>query len=69
MTGRIEAFSPATGSEFSVLKADNATGNFIKVAQRLPVRIAIDEGQPQEDKLAPGMSVIVKVDTSASIEK
>jgi multidrug resistance efflux pump len=51
------------------LKADNATGNFIKVAQRLPVRIAIDEGQPQEDKLAPGMSVIVKVDTSASIEK
>ena len=69
MTGRIEAFSPATGSEFSVLKADNATGNFIKVAQRLPVRIAIDEGQPQEDKLAPGMSVIVKVDTSANIEK
>lgn len=69
MTGRVEAFSPATGSEFSVLKADNATGNFIKVAQRLPVRIAINEGQPQEDKLAPGMSVIVKVDTKATIEK
>lgn len=69
MTGRVEAFSPATGSEFSVLKADNATGNFIKVAQRLPVRIAINEGQQQEDKLAPGMSVIVKVDTKATIEK
>lgn len=68
MTGRIEAFSPATGSEFSILKADNATGNFIKVSQRLPVRIAIDEGQPQEERLVPGMSVIVKVDIKAKTE-
>lgn len=68
MTGHIEAFSPATGSEFSVLKADNATGNFIKVAQRLPVRIAIDDGQPMTERLAPGMSVIVKVDTRAQPE-
>ncbi|MDR0252726.1 MAG: HlyD family secretion protein [Brucellaceae bacterium] len=68
MTGHIEAFSPATGSEFSVLKADNATGNFIKVAQRLPVRIAIDDGQPMTERLAPGMSVIVKVDTRAQTE-
>lgn len=63
MTGVIEAFSPATGSEFSILKADNATGNFIKVTQRLPVRIAIDGGQPQAERLAPGMSVVVKVNT------
>ena len=68
MTGHIEAFSPATGSEFSVLKADNATGNFIKVAQRLPVRIAIDDGQPMTERLVPGMSVIVKVDTRAQPE-
>ncbi len=66
MTGHIEAFSPATGSEFSVLKADNATGNFIKVTQRLPVRIAIDSGQEQVGRLVPGMSVIVKVDSGAA---
>ncbi|MBX8813351.1 HlyD family secretion protein [Ochrobactrum sp. MR34] len=68
MTGHIEAFSPATGSEFSVLKADNATGNFIKVTQRLPVRIAIDGGQEQVERLMPGMSVIVKVDTRVAAE-
>lgn len=68
MTGHIEAFSPATGSEFSVLKADNATGNFIKVTQRLPVRIAIDGGQEQIERLMPGMSVIVKVDTRVAAE-
>ncbi|KAB0539873.1 HlyD family secretion protein [Pseudochrobactrum saccharolyticum] len=68
MIGHIEAFSPATGSEFSVLKADNATGNFIKVTQRLPVRIAIDGGQEQVERLMPGMSVIVKVDTRVAAE-
>lgn len=64
LTGHIEAFSPATGSEFSVLKADNASGNFIKVTQRLPVRISIDAGQAQAERLAPGMSVVVKIDTT-----
>ncbi|MBL0370964.1 HlyD family secretion protein [Rhizobium sp. KVB221] len=64
-TGRIESFSPAAGSEFSVLKADNATGNFTKIAQRLPVRIAIDPGQTVAERLAPGMSVIVQIDTAA----
>ncbi len=66
--GHIEEFSPATGSEFSVIRADNATGNFVKVAQRLPVRITIDEGQPEAARLAPGMSVVVSVDTSARPE-
>ncbi|HEY0275489.1 MAG TPA: HlyD family secretion protein [Paenirhodobacter sp.] len=60
-TGRVEAFSPATASEFSVLSGTNATGNFTKIAQRLPVRIAIDPGQPDADQLAPGMSVEVTV--------
>jgi multidrug resistance efflux pump len=61
-TGRIERFSPATGSEFSVIKSDNATGNFTKVAQRIPVRIAIDPQQPLIDRLVPGMSVVASVD-------
>ena len=46
LTGRIERIAPATGSEFSLLRPDNATGNFTKVVQRLPVRIAIDPDQP-----------------------
>lgn len=64
LTGRIENLSPAAGSEFAVLKADNATGNFVKVAQRIAVRIAIDKGQPLAKRLRPGMSVEVRVDTS-----
>jgi multidrug resistance efflux pump len=64
LSGHIERFSPAAGSEFSVLKADNATGNFTKVAQRVPVRIAIDVGQELAERLAPGMSVVVSVDTA-----
>ncbi|MDB5369071.1 MAG: hemolysin secretion protein [Roseomonas sp.] len=66
LAGRLERFSPATGSEFSVIRADNATGNFTKVAQRLPVRISIDEGQPLAERLRPGMSVIVSIDTAAA---
>ena len=61
---RVEEIAPATGSEFSVLKADNASGNFTKVVQRLPVRIAIDGGQPLAARLHPGMSVMASVDTS-----
>lgn len=66
LTGKIERFSPAAGSEFSVIRPDNATGNFIKIAQRVPVRITVDSGQPLAERLAPGMSVVVSVDTSAS---
>lgn len=64
-TGRVEAFSPATASEFSLLSASNATGNFTKVAQRLPVRIAIDPGQEMAEYLEPGLSVVVTVDQGA----
>jgi multidrug resistance efflux pump len=59
LTGRVERFSPAAGSEFSIIRPDNATGNFTKVAQRVPVRIAIDEGQELAKQLAPGLSVVV----------
>lgn len=64
LTGRVERIAPATGSEFSVLAPDNASGNFTKVVQRLPVRIAIDPGQALASRLRPGMSVVVRVDTS-----
>ncbi|WP_312439069.1 HlyD family secretion protein [Janthinobacterium sp.] len=65
LTGQVERISPATGSEFSVLPADNATGNYLKIAQRIPVRIRIDAGQANARRLVPGMSVVVSVDTSA----
>ncbi|WP_374633650.1 HlyD family secretion protein [Paracoccus sp. (in: a-proteobacteria)] len=65
-TGRVESFSPAAASEFSLLSASNATGNFTKVAQRLPVRIRIDPGQAQSEYLEPGLSVVVTVDQAST---
>ena len=64
LTGRVERISPAAGSEFAVLKADNATGNFTKVPQRIAVRIRIDPGQQLIQRLRPGMSVQASVDTT-----
>lgn len=66
LRGHVEQIAPATGSEFAVLRPDNASGNFTKVVQRLPVRIAIDAGQPLAARLRPGMSVVVDVDTAAA---
>ncbi|MBB4860416.1 multidrug resistance efflux pump [Novosphingobium chloroacetimidivorans] len=63
LRGRIENIAPAAGSEFAVLKADNATGNFVKVAQRIAVRIRIDPDQALAQRLRPGMSVEVRVAT------
>lgn len=63
-TGRVEQVSPATGSEFSILPPQNATGNFTKIAQRLPVRIVLDAGQKDLARLRPGMSVQAEVDTA-----
>jgi multidrug resistance efflux pump len=63
LTGRVERISPAAGSEFAVLKPDNATGNFVKVPQRIGVRIVIDPDQPMSERLRPGMSVEARVDT------
>jgi membrane fusion protein (multidrug efflux system) len=53
----------ATGARFSLLPPENATGNYVKVVQRVPVRIALDPGQDQERRLRPGMSVVVTVIT------
>lgn len=64
--GKVEQLSPAAGSEFAVLKPDNATGNFIKVPQRIGVRIAIDVGQSRANELRPGMSVEIGIDAGGS---
>jgi multidrug resistance efflux pump len=61
--GTVERLSPAAGSEFSVIRPDNATGNFVKVAQRITVRIALDTRDPLYRRLSPGMSVEARVDT------
>jgi membrane fusion protein (multidrug efflux system) len=55
--GKIESIAAATGSRFSLLPPDNASGNFVKVVQRVPVKIALDNGQDPEHLLRPGMSV------------
>ncbi|WP_408988198.1 HlyD family secretion protein [Sphingomonas sp. SUN039] len=60
--GTVERLSPAAGSEFSVIRPDNATGNFVKVAQRITVRIALDTRDPLYRRLSPGMSVEARVD-------
>ena len=67
MRGHVERIAPATGSEFSVLRPDNASGNFTKVVQRVPVRIRIDAGQDAARRLRPGMSVIAHVDTAGGV--
>jgi multidrug resistance efflux pump len=64
LRGHVERISPATGSEFALLQADNATGNFVKIAQRIPLRISVDADQPEAQRLRPGMSVVVSIDTS-----
>jgi membrane fusion protein (multidrug efflux system) len=65
--GKVESISPATGAKFSLLPPDNATGNFTKVVQRVPVRITI-EGDP-EYPIRPGMSVFVTIDISSARAK
>ena len=61
--GRVERISPASGSQFALLPPDNATGNFTKVVQRIPVRIELDKGQPLLERLLPGMSVVTRIHT------
>ncbi|TPQ42073.1 MULTISPECIES: HlyD family secretion protein [Cupriavidus] len=61
--GRVGSLAPATGAQFSVLPAENATGNFTKIVQRVPVRIQLDEKDATLGTLRPGLSVIAQVDT------
>jgi membrane fusion protein (multidrug efflux system) len=67
LRGKVEEVSPASGSQFALLPPDNATGNFTKIAQRIPVKIVLDRDQSTSDaRLRPGLSVIVRVHTNGS---
>jgi membrane fusion protein (multidrug efflux system) len=59
--GSVESFAGATGSRFSLLPPENASGNYVKVVQRIPVRITLKPGQPDSERLRPGMSAEPKV--------
>jgi membrane fusion protein, multidrug efflux system len=61
--GHVQSIDPGTGSVFSLLPPDNATGNFVKVVQRIPVRITLDKPQDPEAILRPGMSIVVTIHT------
>ena len=61
--GHVDSWSPASGAQFSLLPPDNATGNFTKVVQRIPVKIVLDSDPAVDDLLRPGMSVIPSIDT------
>ncbi len=63
--GRVQSLAPATGAQFSVLPPENATGNFTKLVQRVPVRIALDPADATLGALRPGLSTTVSVDTHA----
>ena len=66
--GRIESFSPGTGSQFALLPPENATGNFTKVVQRVPVKIALDPDDPLIARLRPGLSAEATVDVRGAGE-
>jgi membrane fusion protein, multidrug efflux system len=63
MNGRVDSIGGATGARYSLLPPENATGNYVKVVQRIPVKIIIDPGQDPQHRLRPGMSVIPTVYT------
>jgi len=66
LEGSIESFAPASGAVFSLLPPENATGNFTKIVQRVPVRIAVPDDNPLAGLLRPGLSVEVRIDTRAA---
>ncbi|MCY1429101.1 Multidrug export protein EmrA [compost metagenome] len=61
--GHIESLAPATGAQFSVLPPENATGNFTKIVQRVPVRVRLDSVDADFGALRPGLSVVAQVNT------
>jgi membrane fusion protein, multidrug efflux system len=62
--GKVDQVAPASGSQFALLPPDNATGNFTKIVQRVPVKIVLNAGQANADRLRPGLSVIAIVRTT-----
>jgi membrane fusion protein, multidrug efflux system len=67
--GHVDSWSPASGADFSLLPPDNATGNFTKVVQRIPVKIVLEPDPQIADLLRPGMSVTATIDTDSSPAK
>jgi len=63
LKGRVEQIAPASGSQFALLPPDNATGNFTKVTQRVPVKIILDDRQGRTERLRPGLSVVATIRT------
>lgn len=63
LTGKVQSIAPAASSEFSIVKPDTGAGNFVKVPQRIAVRIVLDRGQAAAKRLGPGMSVVATVHT------
>jgi membrane fusion protein (multidrug efflux system) len=68
LRGKVDQIAPASGSQFALLPPDNATGNFTKVVQRLPVKILLDSGQAAARQLRPGLSVTAKILTNRAGE-
>ena len=68
LEGRIDSFAPASGARFSLLPPENASGNFTKVVQRVPVRISLPQDHPLKEWLRPGLSAVVSVDVRDSGE-
>jgi membrane fusion protein, multidrug efflux system len=66
LKGHVDSLSPASGLEFALLPPDNATGNFTKIVQRVPVKIVLDD-QSLKGLLRPGMSAVPTVDTKATV--
>lgn len=64
--GKVDHVSPASGSQFALLPPENATGNFTKIVQRLAVKIVLDAGQANAERLRPGLSVVATVHTSSA---
>ena len=67
--GTVDSIAPASGQEFALLPPDNATGNFTKIVQRIPVKIAIDRTDPLAGRLLPGMSVTTTIDVGQAAGK
>jgi membrane fusion protein (multidrug efflux system) len=67
VNGHVDSIAPASGQEFALLPPDNATGNFTKIVQRIPVKITLDAGDKLAGLLRPGMSVTPTVDTKAPV--
>jgi membrane fusion protein (multidrug efflux system) len=67
--GHVVSLAPATGAQFSVLPPENATGNFTKIVQRVPVRILLDGDGSALGRLRPGLSVTAEIDQRPSAER